>query len=80
MNMVDRPTTKMGGLMKTKYLMMKPCMERKQSMVEFSMGSVEILTMPLSQREGADVMPSNHSFGCLSETAVSKHPHRCSQV
>ena len=49
-------------------------------MMEFPMGSIEILTMPLSKREGADVMPSNDSFGLLSDTAVSKQPHRCSQV
>ncbi len=66
--------------METKYLMMKPCMERKYSMVESSMGSVEMLMIPWSQREGADGMPSNDSLGLLSETAVSKHPHRCSQV
>lgn len=78
--MVDRPTTKMGGPMVTEDLMMKPCMERKYSMVESSMGSVEMLMMPLSQRDGADGMPSNDSLGLMSETAVSKHPHRCSQV
>ncbi len=66
--------------MVTEDLMMKPGMERKYSMVESSMGSVEILTMPLSKREGADLMPSNDSVGLLSERAVSKHPHRCSQV
>lgn len=66
--------------MDTEYLTMKTCMERKYSMVESSMGSVEILMMPSNKRDGADGMPSNDSLGLMSETAVSKHPHRCSQV
>ncbi len=66
--------------MDTEYLTMKPCMERKYSMVESSMGPVEMLMMPSSQRDGADGMPSNDSLGSMSETAVSQHPHRCSQV
>ena len=66
--------------MDTEYLTMKPCMERKYSMVESSMGSVEILMMPSNKRDGADGMSSNDSLGLMSETAVSKHPHRCSQV
>ena len=63
--------------METKYLMMKPCMERKSLRMEFPMGSVEILMMRPSIREGTDVMLSNDSFGLLSETAFSKRPHRC---
>ena len=66
--------------MDTEYLTMKPRMERKQSMVVSSMGSVEMLMIPSSKRDGADGMPSNDSLGLMSETAVSKHPHRCSQV
>ena len=66
--------------MDTEYLTMKPRMERKYSMVEPSMSSVEMLMMPSSQRDGADGMPSNDSVGLLSETAISQHPHRCSQV
>ncbi len=66
--------------MVTEDLMMKPCMERKYSMVESSMGSVEMLLMPSNKRDGADGMPSNDSLGLMSETAVSKHPDRCPQV
>jgi len=66
--------------MDTEYLTMKPRMERKYSMVESSMSSVEMLMRPSSQRDGADGMSSNDSVGLLSETAISQHPHRCSQV
>jgi hypothetical protein len=66
--------------MDTECLTMKPCMERKYSMVESSMSSVEILMMPSNKRDGADGMSSNDSVGLMSETAVSQHPHRCSQV
>jgi len=66
--------------MDTEYLTMKPRMERKYSMVVSSMGSVEMLMRPSSQRDGADGMSSNDSVGLLSETAISQHPHRCSQV
>lgn len=84
-NLVDRPAAKTGVLiMETENRMRQPCTERTQPTMDFPLGSTETsetsMTLPGNRKGADDLMSSNGSFGLVSETALSKHPHRCSQV